>query len=132
MLQVFSRKFSDLQSVVVFLPSGDAALTRRVGKYSTLSTVVVRWSKSRKRYERQGLLVEEQALEKAEEECLNDADARALKRERAAEKRAVIDKQFVADFANKIRRNYPQMPRGLEKAIANHACQKYSGRVGSI
>lgn len=115
---------------LVFLPSGDAALTRRAGKYSILSAVVVRWSKSRKRYERQGLLVEEQALEKAEEECLNDAEARALKRERAAEQRAVIDKQFVAGFANEIQRNYPKMPKGLEKVIANHACQKYSGRVG--
>jgi RNase P subunit RPR2 len=115
---------------LVFLPSGDAALTRRAGKYSTLSAVVVRWSKSRKRYERQGLLVEEQALEKAEEECLNDADVRALKRERAAEKRTVLDEQFIANFANKIRRNYSNMPRGLEKVIANHACRKYSGRVG--
>jgi len=115
---------------LVFLPSGDAALTRRAGKYSTLSAVVVKWSKSRKRYERQGILVEEQALEKAEEECLNDADARALKRARATEKRAVIDEQFVAGFAGTIRKNYPRMPQGLEKVIANHACQKYSGRVG--
>ncbi len=37
-----------------FLPAGDAALTRRAGKYSTLSAVVVRWSRARKRYERRG------------------------------------------------------------------------------
>ena len=43
---------------LVFLPSGDAALTRRAGKYSTLSAVVLKWSRARKRYERQGLLVE--------------------------------------------------------------------------
>jgi len=47
---------------LVFLPSGDAALTRRSRKHSTLSAVVLKWSKARKRYERQGLLVEEQAL----------------------------------------------------------------------
>src|SRR6516165_4027415 len=36
-----------------FLPSGDAALTRRTKKISRLTAVVVRWSRSRKRYERQ-------------------------------------------------------------------------------
>ena len=50
---------------LVFLPSGDAGLTRRVRKASTLSAVVVRWSRARKRYERQGLLVEQAALDAA-------------------------------------------------------------------
>jgi hypothetical protein len=49
-----------------FLPSGDAALTRRAGKYSTLKAVVLKWSRARNRYERQGLLVEEAALHQAE------------------------------------------------------------------
>jgi hypothetical protein len=44
------------------LPAGDALLTRRVKARSPRSAVVVRFSKSRKRYERQGLLVETQAL----------------------------------------------------------------------
>jgi hypothetical protein len=43
---------------LLFLPSGDAALTRRARKYSVLSAVVLRWSQARKQYERQGLLVE--------------------------------------------------------------------------
>jgi len=47
---------------LLFLPSGDAALTRRSRKHSRLSAVVLKWSRSRKRYERQGLLVEEFAL----------------------------------------------------------------------
>lgn len=51
---------------LVFLSAGDAALTRRARKYSILSAVVLKWSRARKRYERQGLLVEECALEKAE------------------------------------------------------------------
>jgi len=38
-------------------------LTRRSGKYSTLSAVVLKWSRARKHYERQGLLVEESALQ---------------------------------------------------------------------
>jgi hypothetical protein len=50
---------------LVFLPAGDAALTRRAKKASGLSAVVVRWSRARMRYERQGVLVEESALEQA-------------------------------------------------------------------
>lgn len=53
---------------LVFLLAGDAALTRRARKYSSLSAVVLRWSTVRKRYERQGLLVEEAGLEQAEKE----------------------------------------------------------------
>jgi hypothetical protein len=69
---------------LIFLPAGDMALTRRAKKHSTLSAVVLKWSRARKRYERQGLLVEEQALEKAEDECLTDSDVRERRREREA------------------------------------------------
>ena len=48
-----------------FLPSGDAALTRRATKYSGETVVVVRFSRTRKRYERQRILVEKAALERA-------------------------------------------------------------------
>ena len=115
---------------LIFLPSGDAALTRRAGKYSTLSAVVLKWSRSRKRYERQGLLVEEAALQRAEQECLNDEDARARRREREAERRAEIDQEYVSHFAERVREVFPNCPDGREQVIAEHACQKYSGRVG--
>jgi len=42
---------------LVCLPSGDAALTRRARKHSGLSAVLVHFSRARKRYERQGVLV---------------------------------------------------------------------------
>jgi hypothetical protein len=115
---------------LVFLPSGDAALTRRAGRYSTLSAVVVRFSRARKRYERQGLLVEEQALARAEQECLSDAEARALARERAAERRQELDAEYVAAFAGRVGELFPGCPSDEQRAIAEHACQKYSGRVG--
>jgi len=60
---------------LVFLASGDAALTRRAKANSRLSAVVVRFSRARKRYERQGILVEEAALDRAEAECLADEEA---------------------------------------------------------
>ncbi len=115
---------------LVFLPAGDAALTRRSRKYSTLVAVVLEWSRTRKRYERQGLLVEEAALHQAEAECLADADARARRRERNAVRRAELDQQYVAQFAQRVRELYPDCPPGREQEIAEHACRKYSGRVG--
>jgi hypothetical protein len=45
-----------------FLPAGDALLSRRVKAKSTRYAVVVRFSRSRRRYERQGLLIEPTAL----------------------------------------------------------------------
>lgn len=51
-----------------FLPAGDALLTRRAKANSARSAVVVRFSRARKRYERQGLLVEPQALADAQRE----------------------------------------------------------------
>jgi len=48
-----------------FLPAGDAALSRRAKAKSDLHAVVVRFSRSRKRYERQGLLVQPHALREA-------------------------------------------------------------------
>jgi hypothetical protein len=115
---------------LVYLPAGDAALTRRSRKYSTLVAVVLHWSRARKRYERQGLLVEEEALQRAEQECLADADARARRRERAAEREAELDREYVEKFAGRVRELYPGCPPGREMVIAEHACLKYSGRVG--
>jgi hypothetical protein len=113
-----------------FLPAGDAALTRRARKHSTLVAVVLRWSRARKRYERQGLLVEAEALEQAEQECLADSEARARRREREAERRAELDRQYVERFAERVREIFPACPPGRGMAIAEHACLKYSGRVG--
>jgi len=115
---------------LVFLPAGDTALTRRARKRSRLSAVVLKRSRARKRYERQGLLVEEDALEQAEQECTMDAATREAKRARAAERRTELDDEYVVRFAARVRELYPHCPRGREKQIAEHACRKFSGRVG--
>src|SRR6516165_8228726 len=104
-----------------FLPSGDAAVTRRASKYSNLRAVVVRWSRTRKRYEREGILVEPDALRRAEEESLADAELRARRQERAAECREVLDQAFVAEFGEKIREQYPGCPATEATEIAGHA-----------
>ena len=51
-----------------FLGRGDALLTRRAKAKSARHAVVVRFSRTRKQYERQGLLVEPAALAEAERE----------------------------------------------------------------
>ena len=92
--------------------------------------MVVRFSRSRNRYERQGVLVEEQALARAEQECLSDAEARQLARDRAAERREKLDAEYVAAFAQRVGDLFPGCPIEEQQEIAEHACRKYSGRVG--
>lgn len=115
---------------LAFLPSGDAALSRRAKKHSQLYAVVLKWSRARKRYERQGLLVEEEALDQAEAECLADEEVRRRNRERNAQRREELDEQFVERFAGRIRELFPGCPANRERMIAEFACRKYSGRVG--
>ena len=115
---------------LVFLPSGDAALTRRAKKHSRLSAVVLKWSRARKRYERQGLLVENESVEQAEQECEADADQRELRRARSMLRREELDQDYIRRFAERVREVYPRCPAGREERIAEHSCRKYSGRVG--
>src|SRR6266498_3013226 len=98
---------------LVFLPAGDAALSRRAKQASRLSAVVVRFSRSRKRYERQGILVEEAALEQAEAQCLADEDV-----------------TFQVRLAEAVARLFPGCPAERAEAIACHASVRGSGRVG--
>lgn len=113
-----------------FLASGDAAVTRRATKHSKLRAVVLQWSRSRKRYERQGILVEAEAIEKAETECLADAEQRKRQSERRAIRAAELDQVFVAQFADAIRQEFPKCPVTDANRIAEHACLRSSGRVG--
>ena len=115
---------------LVYLQRGDAALTRRSRRYSNLSAVVVRFNRSRHRYERQGLLVEPEALIRAEKECEGDEADRKISRESAAVVREHADKEYITQFSKKIRMQYPGCPAQESEVIADHACQKYSGRVG--
>ena len=89
---------------LVYLPRGDTALTRRARKHSALSAVVVRFSRARKRYERQGVLVEESALEQAGAECSADAEQRSVRRERAEIYRDKQNQILAMRMAESIRR----------------------------
>ncbi len=117
---------------LVFLGAGDAALTRRAKKASVLSAVVVRWSRSRKRYERQGILVGETALEQAEQECLADEDARMRRRERDREHRVGEDVELQARMAGEIARLFPGCPPERAEAIARHTALRGAGEGDSF
>ncbi len=114
----------------VLLPPGNVAMTRRSKKHSTLCGVVLAWNQRGKRYERRGQLVEAIAIEKARVECEQDQASRDRKNKKAAIIREQKDREFVVNFAEAIRTQYPNCPVKREFAIAMHACEKHSGRVG--
>jgi hypothetical protein len=113
-----------------FLPSGDATLSRRARKYSALAAVVVRFSRSRKRYERQGILVTAEAIAQAEESCASDAQHRAVQREKARNIRHELDLELVAAMTELIRERFPGCPAEEAARIAAHTARRGSGRVG--
>jgi len=113
-----------------YLGAGDTALTRRATKYSGRTAVVVRFSRSRGRYERQGILVEPAALQKAEHECTQDADARAAARVAAAITREKDDREFVSRMTERIRDLFPGIAANEAATIARHTATRGSGRVG--
>ncbi|MEU8358620.1 DUF2293 domain-containing protein [Nonomuraea sp. NPDC048882] len=115
---------------LVFLPSGNAALSRRAKQESGLSAVVVRYNRRRRLYQRQGLLVEEAALAAAEDRCLADEEVRLRRRERDRERRADQDVEFQARMAAEIARLFPGCPEERAREIAEHAGLRGSGRVG--
>ena len=114
----------------MFLPRGDTALTRRARAGSSLSAVVVRFNRRRRRYERQGVFVEERALAAAEAACLADMEARARRRARDAERRANQDLRFTAALTEEIQRLFPGCPPERARDIAEHTSVRGSGRVG--
>lgn len=127
--QPLCRACADLDHLV-YLERGDAALTRRARKYSSLAAVVVRFSHSRNRYERQEILVEEDALLRAEQECALDEAQRAQRREREAHAQRGEDQELVALMAAKILDLFPGCPVAEADKIAQHAAVRGSGRIG--
>ncbi len=113
-----------------FLPSGDATLTRRAKKASPLHAVVVQFNRSRKRYERQGLLVMRQAIEEAEMSMAKDEAQRAAQRVKAAARRQLDDVELVETMCGVIRDLFPGCPEDAARRIAIHTAERGSGRVG--
>lgn len=113
-----------------FLPRGDTALTRRSRRTSRLSAIVLQWSRSRRRYERQGILAEPEAIERAEAECLADSELRERRRARDLLRRNAEDAEFMGELATAIRTQFPGCPADRAESIARRAGERSSGRIG--
>ncbi len=74
--------------------------------------------------------MEEDALERAEVECLADEEARARRRERDLPRRAEEDLDVQERMAKEIARRFPSCPPERARQIARHAAQRGSGRIG--
>ena len=79
---------------LIFVSAGDPALTRRALALSTRSAIVVKFSRRRKRHERQGILVEEPAYEQALRACQADAARRDTERVKRVARAEAADLQY--------------------------------------
>jgi hypothetical protein len=113
-----------------FLARGDATLTRRARKHSPLAAVVLRFNRSRKRYDRIGMLVTSEAVQRAASECAADASERAGRRVKYEVIRRQQDERLVEEMTGVIQARYPGCPREEAQRIAAHTAQRGSGRVG--
>jgi hypothetical protein len=75
-------------------------------------------------------LVEEDALVEAEAACLADEEIRQRQRLRDEARRELQDLSFQTAFAKEVTRLFPGCPPERADAIARHAGQRRSGRVG--
>jgi hypothetical protein len=92
--------------------------------------VVVKFSRARGRYERQGLLVEEEALAQAEKECEADQGVREARRVYDAERRSEQDKLLAQQMEVRLKEIFPGCTEKDAARIASHTSQRGSGRVG--
>ena len=81
---------------------------------------MVQWSRARKRNERQGILAESEAIERAMAESEADSDERANQREREAARRESLDRNYVEAFAQAIREQFPNAPTDGEGSIRSN------------
>jgi hypothetical protein len=115
---------------LIYLPKGNQALSLRAGKYSELRAIALAFNRKQKCQERQGIFVEEAALERAREECCADEGERAEQRKQAAQYREKVNRKYIDRFVEQILVHFPSCPADEANVIAEHACRKHSGRVG--
>lgn len=113
----------------MFVEPGDVALTRRATRESRTPAIVLRANR-RGNFARVGILVERDALHRAKRSCMLDAGEREANREKSRERRDELDATYVSQFAAFIRHEFPAIPQGVDRAIAERACERGSRRVG--
>ena len=61
---------------------------------------------------------------------MDDEEVRKRNRERNAIRREKLDRKYILTFSTEIKSIFPGCPKKTAEKIAEHACLKYSGRVG--
>ena len=118
---------------LVFLPSGDAALTRRARKASKLSAVVVQFSRTRKRSERQGVLSRRGRPSSTRRSNASPIlPTRGVDVSAIAEYREKEDSVFQAALAAEIRRLFPGFPTDRANLIAESARSAWQRSSGEV
>jgi hypothetical protein len=74
--------------------------------------------------------VEEAALAAARESCARDAAKREAVGKKRRARAEIEDADYRRRFEGKILELFPSCPADEARSIADHACQKHSGRVG--
>ncbi|ANI38091.1 DUF2293 domain-containing protein [Mycolicibacterium vaccae] len=105
---------------LVFLPAGDAALTRHAKKAARVSATVVRMNTQRMRRERLGILTEHRAVELAAGQCLADPDR--------PRRKATVNEQLRREITDGIRAAFPGCPPSRAEAIGYYAAVRGGGR----
>lgn len=113
-----------------YVPAGDVALTRRALTLSSRVAIVVKFSRARKRHERQGVLVEPEALAAARASCEEDAARRQAARGPRQARAERKEQAYFTRLLARIVELFPGCPGEEPEAIARRACEKHSGRVG--
>jgi hypothetical protein len=121
-------KCAELDHLVLLKP-GNSTLTKRAVEQFGRKIVVRRIWKRAPAW-RLGVLVDQEALERAEAQCAADAEKRAKSQAKAAARRKEKNAEFAGKFAEKIGILYPGCPADERVSIAQHACTIGSGRVG--
>jgi hypothetical protein len=87
---------------------------------------VLKWSRARRRYERQGLPVEEQAIERAEQECLADSEIR--KARNGKRPAGSVDQEY---DSLRVCANVPPLPGGKRKCHEHDQKYRACGPLGA-
>lgn len=106
---------------LVYLPCGDAALTRHTNKAARASVAVMRVNVKRMAHERQGILTEQCAIELAAGQCL--ADPHRLRR------KATVDERLRRKITDAIRAQFPGCPPARAAAIGYYAAVRGGRRA---
>jgi hypothetical protein len=113
---------------LMFVPSGNAALTRRLISEAPFEVMVK--SQRRGLSQRWGFLVRREALQAAQQALADTELQRARQREVARRRRAAEEAAYQATFGSELRRQFPGVPIRAVNEIVAHATRVGSRRVG--